>query len=491
MSKVVDNQSEQQPVLKRKSRQLVFAEAMILLLVIVTLLIISVAVLKLSTGIAIILCASVAAIYGMAVLKISWDDMLKSIYNVYNVGIGAILILFMVGMLSASWLSSGSTPMIIYYGLKLISPSMFLLIAFLICAVGSMMTGSGGAVLASFGVALVGISIGLGIPFPLTAGALVAGMHVGDKWSPLSDVTNLAAAVTKGSSFDVFGVMIPTEVPGIIGASIIFFILGLPYGGGTLDSSIIAPISDGLEQVYTFNVLLLLPILFVIVLAVMKKPILPVLMGGVFVGTVMAVVVQKMPVSKAIQCLYSGYTYPVADSPLTSLLTGGGLSNMLSLMLVIFCAFIFAGIIEEMGMLSALLTKLVTLTKSKGSLVLVSSITTVLGVYLSSSVYVSLIVNGRMWKPAYEKAGMDPLMLARTLTEAGSISGSLVPYSFGALLVMSTIGGAWTQYMPYTFNHMISLACTIAFAYMGKFIKPYQMSPEPIPSTRKLKTGET
>lgn len=457
----------------KSSRKLNFTEAMVLLIVLVTFLIWGAVVAGLPTGMSVLSCGIIAATYGMSVLRIKWDNMLKDIMKVFNTGMGAVLILLMVGLITGSWLSSGTTPMLIYYGLKVISPAIFLVVSFIVTAVVGMATGSAWAIIGSFGVALMGVATGLGIPVPLAAASICAGSYLGDKWSPLSDITNLSSAVTEGNSFDLFGTMIPTEIPSIIGATVIYSILGLRYRGGVVDGSLIDPILDGLSNTYTFTPLLLIPPLIIIVLAIKQKPILPVLILGVLSGAFFTVVIQGTSISDALSILYDGYTASTGEASIDALLSGGGLASMMNLILIIFCAFIFAGIIETMGLLDVILERLIKLSNSKGNLVLVSVATTILGVYLSSSVYVSLIVNGRMWKPAYEGAGMHSQVLGRTLTEAGSYTGAIVPWSGGALIMLSTFGVHWYEYVPYLFNHWISMAFVIIFAYTGKYLKPY------------------
>lgn len=452
------------------SRRLYFFEAFTLLLVIVIILIWGALIAKIPTGMSIFLCGIIAGAYGLIMLKIPWEEMYRHIMEVFQVGMGAVLILLMVGFITSAWMASGTTPLLIYYGLQLVNPSLFLVIAFLITGIASLATGSGWAIIGSFGVALMGIATGLGIPSPLAAAAICSGSYLGDKFSPLSDVTNLSAAVTKGNSFELFHIMIPTEIPGILAAIIFYGILGFQYRNGHIDQSLILPILHGLSQTYQFHFILLFPIVIVILLAILRKPILPVLITGVSVGAILAILVQGFTLPEILKVLYNGYTVETGMQSLDKLLSGGGLLSMMDLILIIFCAFIFAGIIESMGMLEILLKKLSTLTKRRGSLVLISVLTVILGVYLSSSVYVSLIVNGRMWGNAYEKHDMDLRILGRTLSEAGSYTGAIVPWSGGAIIMLSTFGVHWYEYAGYLINHWVSLGCVILFAYLGIFI---------------------
>jgi len=383
----------------------------------------------------------------------------------------ATLILLMVGLISGSWLSSGTTPILIYWGLKILNPSVYLAVTFLITAIGGMATGSAWAIMATFGVALMGVANGLGISPPIAAAAICCGSYLGDKWSPLSDVTNLASAVTEENSFRLFGCMIPTAGVSAGIALVIYAVMGFVMGTqGTYDAGGTHDIITTLEHTYTFNPILILPLVVVVVFAVMKKPIFPVLVGGAGIGTILAILVQGTSVTEALSALYNGYFVSTGNEAIDSLLSGGGLSYMMSLILMLFCAFIFAGIIESMGLLDVILEKLIKLARTRGNLILVSMITTVLGVYMTSSVYVSTIMNGRMYLPAYEKQGIDKIALARTLAETASYFGAIVPWSNGAIIMLSTFGVAWYQYAPYMFNHWLAMIFVLVCGYTGKFL---------------------
>lgn len=451
----------------RKAR---FGEAMGLLMVFVCILIWGAIKAKIPTGMSILLCSIVASSYGMFVLKIKWDDILQSILKVFSIGMPAVLILLMVGLITASWLASGTTPILIFWGLKILKPSIFLIAAFLITAIASVATGSAWAIIGTFGVALIGIAKGIGIPIGVATGAIVAGSYLGDKWSPLSDSANLAAAVAGQDVFHLFKSMISTTGIGALVAIAIYGVMGLGYGNGAnVDASSIQPIVNGLVQAYNFNILLILPPVLVIFFAVKKKPILPVLMLGIAVGAILAVVFQGIAFNKMLSILYSGYSSSTGIEGIDKLLSGGGLSSMMGLILIIFCAFIFAGSVEIIGVLDAILDRLTKITQSDGPLVFTSLVTSVLAVYLSSSVYVSLILNGRMYVPAYERVGLHKINLSRTIVEAASYSGAYVPWSGGALLVLGTLGIQWYEFTPYLFNHWISMILVVAFAFIGRF----------------------
>lgn len=458
--------------MQKEKRRISYGEAMGLLLAFIAILMWGALKAKIPTGMSILLCAIVASIYGMLILKFQWDDILNGILKVFGIGMPAVLILLMVGLITASWLASGTTPMLIYGGLKILTPSVFLAAAFIITAVASIATGSAWAIIGTFGVALMGIGAGLGMPIGITAGAIISGSYIGDKWSPLSDSANLAAGVAGQDVFHLFKSMISTSGIAAIIAIIIYGIIGFTSGNNNVaDTSEIKAIIDGLSGAYNFNILLILPPLLVIILAVLKKPILPVLVIGVATGAILAIFMQNIPVNKMLTILYSGFESSTGLEGIDKLLSGGGLKSMMGLILIIFCAFIFAGSVEVIGVLDSILDKLTKIIKSEGSLVLTSLITSVLTVYLSSSVYVSLILNGRMYIPAYEKLGSHKINLSRTIVEGASYSGAYVPWSGGALLVLGTLGVKWYEFAPFLFNHWISMILVIIFAFTGKFME--------------------
>lgn len=458
--------------MEKGSRPTSFAEAVTLLLSFVFIMCMGAMVWKIPTGMSVLLCGVIAATYGMLILKFTWDEIQDSILNLIKIGMPAILILLMVGLITASWLASGTTPIIIYWGLKILSPSVFLVTAFVLTGAASIATGSSWAIVGTFGVALLGVAQGLGVPIGIAAGAIVAGSFLGDKWSPLSDSANLAAAVTGTNIIKLVTSMIPTTGVAAVLAAVVYGLFGFfSHGSGGADISSLNPIMAALEKTYNLNVLLILPVVVVIWLAVKKKPILPVLSIGVAFGAVLAIFIQGVPLGKMLTILYNGNVASTGVKSIDKLLSGGGLSSMMSLVLILFCAFVFAGIVERVGILEVLLNRLKTITSSPGPLVLTSLITSVLTVYLSSSVYVGMILNGRMYAPAYEKAGLEKVTLSRTVLEMCCYSGAYVPWSGGCLVILGALGVPWYDYMPYIFSHWIAVALVIIYAFTGFFME--------------------
>lgn len=455
---------------KKTERKIGFVEALILLLVVIVVIFLNAMKFKIGTGLSVLSVAMIIGAYGMLALHIPWDDMMADILKVFQNGMGAVMILLMVGFIGGSWTASGTTPMLIYYGLELISPSVYLIVAFLLCAVLGMATGSAWAIISSVGLALMGVAQGLGVPVAPAAAAIAGGAYVGDMWSPFSDVPNLAAACTRGTSFDVFKAMFPTEIPAIIVAVVLYGVLGIKYASGSFDNSAVVEIQTALTDVYSWNILLLLPLVVVIGGVALKFPIIPTLVVSSLIAVVEAVVFQGMAGPAAFNVLYNGVTANTGNAAIDDLLSGGGLTSMMSLILTIFCAFTFAGIIERVGLLKVVLGGLAEKSKSRGMTILLSMVSGIASVYLTASVYVAEILNCRVWNEVYKKQGMSTLMNARVQNGGMSNWGMIVPWSGGVAVMANCFGLTWSQYAPYLFVTWASMFFIVLWGFTGKFM---------------------
>ena len=297
---------------------------------------------------------------------------------------------------------------------------------------------------------------------------------MGDMWSPFSDVPNLASACTRGTSFDVFKAMIPTQVPAVIVSIVLYGILGIRYASGSFDNSAVIEIQTALSGVYSWNILLLLPLIVVIGGVVLKFPTIPTLVASSLVAVVEAIVFQGMSGSAAFNVLYGGVVTDTGNETIDSLLSGGGLTSMMSLILIIFCAFAFAGIIERVGLLKILLGGLASKSKNRGMTIALSMISGIVGVYLTASVYVSEILNCRIWNDVYKKQGMSTLMNARVQNGGMSNWGMIVPWSGGVAVMANCFGLSWEQYAPYLFMTWASMFFILLWGFIGKFTIPLE-----------------
>ncbi len=468
-------------VKESSKRDISFIEAFVLLLSYVGIFAYGIG--KFPTGMSILMCMGITATYGVFVLKYTWDELFGSIMEMFKMGLPAIFVLLIVGFISSSWIASGTIPTLIVYGLKVLNPSIFLVATFLVTAIVSIATGSSWSTVATFGVALMGVAQGMGIPVGLAGGAIVSGCWLGDKWSPLSDTTNLAAAVTGKDVFDVFKYNFPTSGFGGIGAAIVFAVIGMGYAGSNIDTARIDSIIVGIENVYTINPILLLPIIIVIVLSVMKKPVLPALTLATVTAVILAMTVQGSSFVDNINWLYNGIVSETGVVEVDKLLSGGGLLPVAPITMIIFCALFLAGVLNKMGVMPALVSMLGALTKTRGMLIVSTVITSIAGAYLGGTAYTGVIFSAGMYEKAFEKLGLTKLDLARTVLEGAGHTSALVPWCGSHVIILSSIGVAWTDFLPYYYSFWISIALTVIYGFTGLFTTKAVKSEEAVTGT--------
>jgi NhaC family Na+:H+ antiporter len=264
--------------------------------------------------------------------------------------------------------------------------------------------------------------------------------------------------------------MFPTQIPAIVVSVILYGVLGIKYASGSFDNAAVIEIQTALSDVYNWNILLLLPLIIVIGGVALKFPIIPTLVISSLVAVVEGAVFQGMSGTAAFNVLYSGVVANTGNAAIDDLLSGGGLSSMMSLILTIFCAFSFAGIVERVGLLKTVVGGLAEKTNSRGMTILLSMISGIASVYLTASVYVAEILNCRIWNEAYKKQGMSTLMNARTQNACMSNWGMIVPWSGGVAVMANCFGLTWSQYAPYLFMTWACMFFTVLWGFTGKFM---------------------
>lgn len=429
--------------------------------------------------------AAVAAIVGFY-NKVSYKQMLSEVAENVKSTTGALIILLMVGALAGTWMISGVIPTMIYYGLQILNPTIFLAACVIICAIISIATGSSWTTSATVGIALVGIGETLGISMGMTAGAVLSGAYFGDKMSPLSDTTNLAPAMAGGELFDHIRYMSLTTIPTIIVTLIIFIIIGL-----NLDITGTPQIQDKLDAINgAFNInpwLFLVPVA-VIVMIVKKTPPLIALLLGALLGGIAALIAQPEIVAKiagaeslTFQSGYQGVmnamtvdtAVETSSAELNDLFTAGGMAGMLGTIWLIICAMVFGGVMDAIGALARITQALLSLATTTFGL-FASTVASCLALNVTASdQYLALVVPGKMFKKAYEDKGLAPENLSRTLEDSGTVTSVLVPWNTcGAYhsKVLFGYAGA-TAYIPYAFFSILSPFMTLLFAGFNIKIK--------------------
>ncbi len=430
-----------------------------------------------------LLGAAVAAIVGFR-NKVSYSQMLEEVsVNVKSTS-GAILILLMVGALSGTWLISGIIPTMIYYGLQLLSPSIFLAASLIICSVVSLATGSSWSTSATVGIALIGIGQSMGIPAGMTAGAVISGAYFGDKLSPLSDTTNLASAMAGAELFDHVKYMLYTTVPSILVALIAFLIMGFQ-----ISSSGNPDISDKLEAIRTaFNIspwLFLVPVLVIFLIVRKTEPLIALLFGALLAG-VAAIIAQPDILANIagvtqldFHAAYKGVmkaltvkTQVETTHPeLNDLFVAKGMEGMLGTIWLVLCAMVFGGVMDAIGALARISQALLQMFHTVFGL-FASTVLSCLAINITASdQYLAIVIPGKMYKKAFESKGLHPVNLSRTLEDTGTVTSVLIPWNTCGAYNAGVLGVPTIEYAIYAIFNWISPFMTLLVAALGIKIK--------------------
>jgi Na+:H+ antiporter, NhaC family len=405
-------------------------------------------------------------------LKFSWKDMESGIVGSIHKAMPAILIMLTVGILIGSWMASGTIPMIIYYGLKLISPKFFLVTACLVCSVTSLATGTSWGTVGTVGVAFIGIAMGLGIPLGLAAGAIVSGAYFGDKMSPFSDIPNLAAVTVGANLYDHIKHMMWSAVPGWLLSLAVYFVVGLKYQAQAIRSETMTLILDTLKKNFRFNVWLLLPVLLVFYLAFTKRPTIPGMLLSSVIAAALAVIFQKTSLTVVAQAVNTGYPAHTGVDVVDKLLARGGLMSMMETQLVAFTAFSFGGIMQKTGMLSVILNRVMKAADQVWNLVLVTIGSCVTTALVTGSSYLSVIIPGDLLLPVYKKSGLAAKNLSRIIDECGGIIVPLIPWGMAGVYIKGALGVDVFSYLPWA---IANYAAIVILALYG--VTKFTMAP--------------
>jgi NhaC family Na+:H+ antiporter len=430
--------------------------------------------------IALLLASGIAGVISFK-LGYTWEEIEGSIVKSISSAMAAMLILLAIGSLSGTWLLSGIVPSMIYYGLKILNPTIFLLAACVISAIVSVATGSSWSTVATVGIALLGIGKAMDISEGVIAGAIISGAYFGDKMSPLSDTTNLAPAMAGTDLFTHIKYMALTTFPTLGITLIIFFIWGftLDTSQATADSSTVLL---ALEDKFSLNPLLFIVPILVIVMIVKKVPALPALLIGALLGGIAAIIFQPQIIEQVsgvhgdylkasfiavMNAMTTSINIQTSDPMITELLTAKGMSGMLNTIWLILCAMIFGGVMESCGLLKAIAEQIIKFAHSTGSLVASTAATCIFFNFTASDQYMAIAVPGRMYADTYRKRGLKPEVLSRTLEDSGTVTSVLIPWNTCGATQANVLGVATMVYAPYTFFCIISPLMTILQAYLN------------------------
>lgn len=421
------------------------------------------------THITLMIVITVTAIVAMA-SGFTWKEVQDGILYGCQLAMLPMLILMMVGVLVASWIAAGTIPTLIFYGLKILSPSVFLLTVCLVCSVSSLATGSSWTTGATFGVAFMGVGLGLGVPAAMTAGAVVSGSIFGDKMSPLSDSTNLAAAVGEADLFDHIKSMIYTTGPAILISLVLYGIIGARFGAETIDNQQVETILTGLKENYWINPVTMVPPIMIIVMAVKKMSGLAAMVLGSLVGMIFAMIFQGYGLSEMLNFMNYGFTSETGISEVDALLSRGGLQSMMWTISLGFIALSLGGLLEKTNMLSVLLEKISFAVSNSRGLIVTHVLSSIFINIIAASQYIAIIIAGRMLVPAYKEQKILPQVCSRTCEDAATVTSPLVPWGLCGVYFSGVLGVATLEYLPYTFLSFLAPVIAIVFGLTNKFI---------------------
>ena len=396
-----------------------------------------------------------------------WKELQSAMTEGIINALPAIIILMLVGMIMGIWIIGGTVPTMVYYGLKLLSPKMFLAASFILCAIVSTSTGTSFGTIGTIGLALIGIGEGLGLPLPMVAGAIVSGSYFGDKMSPLSDTTNVAPAMAGAELFDHIGSMFYTTAPAFIVSLIIYVALGMKFGGQGTDAKVVGDMMATINQTFNVSLWTLLPPLAVITMSLLHIPAIPSMSIGVIISIVWAMITQGAGFKAIMDASMGGYVCETGLAALDNLFTRGGMNNMLATNALIIIAAGFGGILERIGVLSIVVNSFLKKVRSTGGLILSVLISCYVVLLVSGNVMMAIILPGRTFKEVFKERNIEPKVLSRTLEDAGTLGGAIIPWSTAGLLIYGVLRVPVQAYAPYAFLNWIVLFFSVIYGYTG------------------------
>lgn len=434
--------------------------------------------------IALLLCAGVAALVGMKNGH-TWKDMEGGMLHGIGLVFGAILILLAVGALIGSWILAGTVPSMIYYGVQILSPQWFYAASCIICAIVGLSIGSSWTTAGTLGVALMGIAGALGLSPAITAGAVISGAYFGDKLSPLSDTTNVAAAVTSNDLFLHIRHMLWTTLPAFGTALIIFAVIGLTADTGYASPDEIQQLLGALGEEFNISAVSLLPLALLLFLAWRKVPAYPTLIIGALVGCAIAMIFEPESARRlgdsqgplgalkgAWHSLFDGYKSVSSNESVAALLSKGGMSSMLNTIWLIISAMAFGGAMERAGFLERIVDWALSRVKTASGLI-TTTVFTCFGMNAAAGdQYMAIIIPGRMLREAFADKGLHSLNLSRTLEDSGTITSVLIPWNTCGAYMSATLGIATFTYAPYALFNLICPLLAIAYGILHFQQKP-------------------
>ncbi len=460
-----------------------FIQSLIPLIAIAVFLGIGYGVFHLNAEVLLIAAAGVAGIIALR-LGYNYKEIEAGIIESMMKGMPAMLIVIVVGALIGSWIAAGTIPMLIYYGLELISPQFFLLTACVVSSVISLVTGTSYGTVGTIGVAFIGIANGLNVPLEQAAGAVVGGAYFGDKLSPFSDTTNLAPVAARSNLFDHIRHMLWTTTPAWLLGLLVYFVMGVMSQTDYMSTMERAEnIQQILKNSFQFNLLLLIPLVITLYFAMRKKPVIPGMLFSAAVAALLAIFIQQLDMATAVRSMVHGYEAVTGDAMVDKLLTRGGMVSMMHVTLIAFCAFAFGGIVQKAGMLGVLLEHMLKVANTVGKLIASTVASSMAVALMTGSSFLSILIPGELFAPAYRKFNIAAKNLSRTTEDSGTVIVPLVPWSIAGVFMAGTLGVDTLAYAPWAIMCYTGFIFALIYGFTGLAIAPRINKDETIPGS--------
>lgn len=421
----------------------------------------------------IFLIASVIACVQLKYLGYKWDEISQAIVNKISKAMPTLLILLAIGLIIGSWIASGTIPMLVYYGINMIHPDFIYVIAFLIPVIFSTVTGTSWGSIATVGVVLMGVAISVGANLPITAAAIIGGSFFGDKLSPLSDTTNVAALATEINVLEHIKSMLYTTLPAALIAVIFYSVMSFvyPVNQNGANSVVITTTLTQTAKAFNFNILLLLPPVVVLYGSIKKLPTLPVLVVSSLIALLLAVIFQDFGIDLILSSLLTGFETDqlsfTVSSNVHDLFTRGGLYSLKEPVIISIIVFVFVGAIEKINAMSIIVDRLFGFVKSSGGLVRAVLISTGITNSMTSNQYATSFIVGDAFKNKFDKAGIKRSVLSRSLEDTGTMLESLVPWHQTAVFASVTLGVAVADYWYWQVFSLLNILIAFTFTFIG------------------------
>lgn len=405
------------------------------------------------------------------VLRINYEHVVNGAYDAIRVVVPTLCLLMAIGVMIGTWLQSGTIATIIVGGLKLINPTWLLPLTLIFCAVLSLVTGTSYGSVGSAGVAMMAIGNAMGIHPGMVAGAVICGAMFGDKLSPLSDTTNLAPAVAGSKLNDHVRSMLWTTLPTFVISLVLFVILGISQTSGNYETGNLLTYIDALQGEFKLGFITLLPAIAIIILLLCKvNAVVSLGLSAICAGAV-SFFYQGATLQSIIRVAYNGYSTSIEEGILQTILNRGGMSSMLQYVAIICFAVGMGGMLDRLGVLGNLLNAIVNHINSDGSLIAASLLVGYVTSLISCSQPMSYVLTGNMMKPLFKSRKIAPEILSRTLEDAGTLSGPMIPWHGYCVYMSGTLGVAWSVFFPYLFLLYLTPLFSIFYGFTGISIR--------------------